>query len=152
MMPEKVVVRNRRARHDYDILETYEAGIALRGTEVKSLREGKASLQDAYAKVEDGEVWLYQMHISPYEQGGRFNHDPKRPRKLLLHKYEIRKLIGRTQERGLTLVPLKVYFNERGMAKVELALARGKRLYDRRREIARRIEEKDVERALRGRS
>jgi len=152
MMPEKVVVRNRRARHDYDILETYEAGIALRGTEVKSLREGKASLQDAYAKVEDGEVWLYQMHISPYEQGGRFNHDPKRPRKLLLHKYEIRKLIGRTQERGLTLVPLKVYFNERGMAKVELALARGKRLYDRRREIARRIEEEDVERALRGRS
>jgi len=152
MMPERVVVRNRRASYDYDILETYEAGIALRGTEVKSLREGKASLQDAYAKVDDGEIWLYQMHISPYEQGGRFNHDPKRPRKLLLHKYEIRKLIGRTQERGLTLVPLKVYFNERGMAKVELALARGKRLYDRRREIARRIEEKDVERALRGRS
>ncbi|HID10980.1 MAG TPA: SsrA-binding protein SmpB [Candidatus Latescibacteria bacterium] len=151
-MPERVVVRNRRASYDYDILETYEAGIALRGTEVKSLREGKASLQDAYAKVDDGEIWLYQMHISPYEQGGRFNHDPKRPRKLLLHKYEIRKLIGRTQERGLTLVPLKVYFNERGMAKVELALARGKRLYDRRREIARRIEEKDVERALRGRS
>jgi len=147
----KVVVQNRRARHDYDILETYEAGIALKGTEVKSLREGKVSLQDAYAKVEDGEVWLYQMHISPYEQGGRFNHDPKRPRKLLLHKYEIRKLIGRTQERGLTLIPLKVYFNDRGIAKVELALAKGKKLYDRRREIARRIEERDVERALKER-
>ncbi|RKY64433.1 MAG: SsrA-binding protein [Candidatus Latescibacterota bacterium] len=145
-MPEKVVVRNRRARHDYDILETYEAGIALKGTEVKSLREGKASIQDAYAKVEDGEVWLYQMHISPYERGGRFNHDPKRPRKLLLHKYEIKKLIGRTQERGLTLVPLKVYFNDRGIAKLELALAKGKKLYDRRREIARRIEERETER------
>jgi len=151
-MPEKVVVRNRRARHDYDILETYEAGIALKGTEVKSLREGKASIQDAYAKVEDGEVWLYQMHISPYERGGRFNHDPKRPRKLLLHKYEIKKLIGRTQERGLTLVPLKVYFNDRGIAKLELALAKGKKLYDRRREIARRIEERETERALRGRN
>ena len=151
-MPEKVVVRNRRARHDYDILETYEAGIALKGTEVKSLREGKASIQDAYAKVEDGEVWLYQMHISPYERGGRFNHDPKRPRKLLLHKYEIKKLIGRTQERGLTLVPLKVYFNDRGIAKIELALAKGKKLYDRRREIARRIEERETERALRGRN
>ena len=148
-MPEKVVVRNRRARHDYDILETYEAGIALKGTEVKSLREGKASIQDAYAKVEDGEVWLHQMHISPYERGGRFNHDPKRPRKLLLHKYEIKKLIGRTQERGLTLVPLKVYFNDRGIAKIELALAKGKKLYDRRREIARRIEERETERALR---
>ncbi|RKY69892.1 MAG: SsrA-binding protein [Candidatus Latescibacterota bacterium] len=151
-MPEKVVVRNRRARHDYDILETYEAGIALKGTEVKSLREGKASIQDAYAKVEDGEVWLHQMHISPYERGGRFNHDPKRPRKLLLHKYEIKKLIGRTQERGLTLVPLKVYFNDRGIAKLELALAKGKKLYDRRREIARRIEERETERALRGRN
>ncbi|RKY66642.1 MAG: SsrA-binding protein [Candidatus Latescibacterota bacterium] len=151
-MPEKVVVRNRRARHDYDILETYEAGIALKGTEVKSLREGKASIQDAYAKVEDGEVWLHQMHISPYERGGRFNHDPKRPRKLLLHKYEIKKLIGRTQERGLTLVPLKVYFNDRGIAKIELALAKGKKLYDRRREIARRIEERETERALRGRN
>lgn len=147
-MPEKVVVRNRRARHDYDILETYEAGMVLKGTEVKSLREGKASIQDAYAKVEDGEVWLHQMHISPYEKG-RFNHDPKRPRKLLLHKYEIKKLIGRTQERGLTLVPLKVYFNDRGMAKLELALAKGKKLYDRRREIAHRIEERETERALR---
>ncbi|HDI00150.1 MAG TPA: SsrA-binding protein SmpB [Firmicutes bacterium] len=151
-MREKGVVRNRRARHDYDILETYEAGIALKGTEVKSLREGKASIQDAYAKVEDGEVWLHQMHISPYERGGRFNHDPKRPRKLLLHKYEIKKLIGRTQERGLTLVPLKVYFNDRGIAKLELALAKGKKLYDRRREIARRIEERETERALRGRN
>ncbi|HIE03882.1 MAG TPA: SsrA-binding protein SmpB [Candidatus Latescibacteria bacterium] len=148
-MPERVVVRNRRARHDYDILETYEAGIVLKGTEVKSLREGRASIQDAYAKVEDGEVWLHQMHISPYERGGRFNHDPKRPRKLLLHKYEIKKLMGRTQERGFTLVPLKVYFNDRGIAKLELALAKGKKLYDRRREIARRVEEREIERALR---
>ena len=150
-MQERTAVSNRRARRDYEILETYEAGIALVGTEVKSLREGRASLQDAYAKVEDGEVWLHQMHISPYERGGRFNHEPKRPRKLLLHSYEIRKLIGRTQERGLTLVPLRVYFNDRGIAKVELALAKGRKLYDRRREIVRRIEEREAERAVRGR-
>lgn len=145
----KVVTENRKARHDYFIEETYEAGIALTGTEVKSLRLGRANLQDSFARVENGEVFLYNMHISPYDQGNRFNHDPKRVRKLLMHKSEIRRLIGKTQEKGLTLVPLKVYFNPRGLAKLELALARGKKLYDKRDAMAERDAKREMAKALR---
>ncbi|MDD2498390.1 MAG: SsrA-binding protein SmpB [Desulfitobacteriaceae bacterium] len=139
----KIVTDNRKARHEFFIVETYEAGMALQGTEVKSLRAGKANLQDAFARVENGEIYLYNMHISPYEQGNRFNHDPKRTRKLLMHKYEINKLFGKVREKGLTLVPLKVYFS-RGRAKVELALAQGKKLYDKRDAQA----EKDAKREM----
>lgn len=139
----KIVTDNRKARHEFFIVETFEAGMALQGTEVKSLRAGKANLQDAYARVENGELFLYNMHISPYEQGNRFNHDPKRTRKLLMHKYEISKLFGKVREKGLTLVPLKVYFS-RGRAKVELALAQGKKLYDKRDAQA----EKDAQREM----
>jgi SsrA-binding protein len=144
------VVTNRRARHDYQLEETYEAGLQLLGSEVKSLRAGRASLQDAYGKVRGGEVWLVNMHIAPYEQAGPFNHDPLRPRKLLLHKAEIRRLVGKVKERGYTLVPLRVYFR-RGLAKVELALARGKKEYDRRADIRRREAERQIARALAGR-
>jgi SsrA-binding protein len=147
---ERTVVANRRARHDYHLEETYEAGIQLVGSEVKSLREGRASLQDAYAKVRRGEVWLVNMHIAPYPQAGPFNHDPLRARKLLLHKAEIRRLVGKVKERGYTLVPLRVYFR-RGLAKVELALARGKKQYDKREDLARREAERQVARALAGR-
>ena len=145
----KVVTENRKARHDYFIEETYEAGIALTGTEVKSLRLGRANLQDSFARVENGEVFLYNMHISPYDQGNRFNHDTKRVRKLLMHKAEIRRLIGKTQEKGLTLVPLKVYFNSRGLAKLELALARGKKLHDKREAMAERDAKREMAKALR---
>lgn len=147
----KVVAENRKARHDYFIEETLEAGIVLTGTEVKSLRSGKANIRDSFARVENGEVFLYDMHISPYEQGNRFNHEPKRPRKLLLHKHEIRRLIGKTRERGYTLIPLKVYFTPRGIAKVELALAKGKKLYDKREAIRERDMKREMERAFRER-
>ncbi|MGC9002632.1 MAG: SsrA-binding protein SmpB [Dictyoglomus sp.] len=143
---KKVVAVNRKARHDYSILETFEAGIVLTGTEVKSLRRGKVSLQDSYADVKNGEVWIYNMHISPYEHGNIYNHDPKRPRKLLLNKDEIAYLVGKVRERGLTLIPLSIYFNERGWAKVELGLAKGKKLYDKRRDIAERDERRELER------
>jgi len=149
--PIKVVAENRKARHDYFIEETYEAGIALVGTEVKSLRLGKVSLRDSYAVVENGEVFLHNMHISPYEKGNRFNHDPKRSRKLLLHKQEIKRLLGKTQQRGYTLVPLRLYFR-RGKAKVELALVRGKKLHDKREEIARRDAQRELAREWRGRT
>jgi len=146
----RLVVQNRRARRDYEVLDSFEAGIVLQGTEVKSLRAGKVNLKDSYAEVERGEVFLFNVHISPYEQGNRFNHDPERPRKLLLHRAEIRRLIGRTQQQGLTLVPLKLYF-KRGRAKVELALVRGKRQFDKRQDIAKRQAQRDVERALKDR-
>jgi len=142
---EKTVVTNRKAFHDYSILETYEAGIALKGTEVKSLRQSNANLQDSYAEIKKGEVWLHGMHISPFEKGNINNHDPKRDRKLLLHKNEIRRLIGRAVEKGLTLVPLRVYFKN-NRAKVELALARGKKSYDKREAIAKREIERDLRR------
>lgn len=147
---ERTVVANRRARHDYHLEETYEAGVQLLGSEVKSLRAGRASLQDAYAKVRGGEVWLVNMHIAPYEQAGPFNHDPLRPRKLLLHRAEIRQLVGKVKERGYTLVPLRVYFR-RGLAKVELALARGKKQYDKRADIRKREAQRQIARALAGR-
>jgi len=143
----KVVAVNRKAHHEYFIEEKYEAGISLAGTEVKSIRLGKVSLQEAFAKVENGEVWLYNMYIAPYEHGGRFNLDPRRPRKLLLHHYEIARIAGKTQQKGLTLVPLSIYF-KRGYAKIELGLARGKKLYDKREAIARRDAEREERRAL----
>lgn len=144
----KVLVTNRKANHDYHILETYEAGIALKGTEVKSLRAGKGNLKDSFARVENGEIFLYNMHISPYEKGNIFNKDPVRTRKLLMHKREINRLYGLVKEKGITLVPLKVYLNEKGRVKVELAVAKGKTLYDRREDIKRRDAERDMEKAF----
>jgi SsrA-binding protein len=149
-MPERNVTVNRKARHDYEILETYEAGLVLTGPEVKSVRQGKVSLAEAYAKVNKGELWLYNMHIAPYDPVLQRNYDPRQPRKLLMHRREIDRLMGLTQQRGLTLIPLRVYLNERGYAKVELGLARGKRKVDRRREIIEREMKREVERALRG--
>ncbi len=143
------VARNKRARHDYHILETWEAGVVLSGTEVKSLRQGKASLTDAYATVRDGEVFLLNLHISPYEQGNQFNHDPTRTRKLLLHKKEIRRMIGGVERQGLTLVPLELFFNARGKAKVTLALAKGKKQHDKRADERRREDEREMARAAR---
>jgi SsrA-binding protein len=144
----KVVASNRRARHDYDVLETFETGIALKGSEVKSLRDAKVQLKDSYARVQDGEVWLHGVHISPYAFAqGVFGHDPDRPRKLLLHRAEIEELLGRTKQDSLTLVPLSIYFKD-GRAKVELALAKGRRRYDKRQAIAARDASREAERAM----
>lgn len=145
----KLVANNKKARHDYFIEETYEAGIALTGTEIKSVRQGRVSIKEAYAKVERTEVILYGMNISPYEQGNRFNVEPLRPRKLLLHKSEIRKLIGYTTQKGLTLVPLRMYINDRGRAKIELGVARGKKEYDKRHDIAKRDADRRMQQATR---
>ena len=142
----KTIAVNRRARRDFSLLESYEAGIVLQGTEVKSLRIGRASLQDSFASIDRGEVFLYNMHISPYECGNRFNHEPKRTRKLLFHRMEIKRLIGKASGRGLTLVPTRLYF-KRGKAKVEIALARGKREYDKREDIKRREAQIEMQRA-----
>ena len=147
---EKTVCENRKARHDYFIHETYEAGIELFGTEVKSLRAGRANLKDAYGAVKKGELFIEGMHISPYEQGNIFNRDPLRPKKLLMHKSEIMKLFGKTREKGFTLVPLRVYF-KRGRAKMEIALASGKHTFDKRRTLADKEMKRDVERALKER-
>ncbi len=144
----KTVANNKKARHDYFIEETYEAGIELTGTEIKSVRQGKVSIKESYAKIEKEEVMLYGMNISPYEQGNRFNAEPTRTRKLLLHKREIRKLIGYTTLKGLTLVPLKMYINDRGKAKIELAVARGKKEYDKRHDIARRDADRKMQQAM----
>lgn len=144
---KKMISVNKRARFDYEISETFEAGLVLQGTEVKSLRQGRVSLKDAYADVQDGEMYLLHAHIDQYDQGNRFNHDPERPRKLLLHRQEIRRLIGKTQERGLTLIPTCVYFT-RGRAKVELGLAKGRKHHDKREELKRRTAQRDIERAL----
>ena len=143
----QLVITNRKAFFDYEIIEKIEAGIVLQGTEVKSLRQGNANLKDSYAKIVDGEVWVVNMHISPYEHGNIYNHDPRRMRKLLLHKREIRRLTRKVEESGLTLVPLRLYF-KRGKAKVELALARGKKLYDKRKDIAKRDADRDTQREL----
>lgn len=149
--PQEVVATNRKAYHDYFIEEKFEAGIMLTGTEVKSLRDRRVNLQDSYASVKDGEAFLSHCHISPYSHGNLMNHDPLRVRKLLLHKKEIHKLLGKTQQKGLTLVPLKIYFSERGKAKVELGLAKGKKLYDRRDTIKAREAGREVERAIKER-
>ena len=144
----KVVASNRRARHDYDILETFECGIVLTGSEVKSIRDGKIQLKDSFARVQDGEVWLHGVHVSPYAYAhGDSAHDPDRSRKLLLHRAEIDELTGRTQQESLTLVPLAVYFKE-GRAKIELALAKGRRRYDKRQAIATRDAAREAERAM----
>lgn len=148
MNNQRDLVKNKKAKHDFHIEETFEAGIVLQGTEVKSLRQGKANLRDSYARIEDGELFIYDLHISPYEKGNYFNHEPKRPRKLLMHKREIMRLYGYVKERGYTLVPLRLYLNEKGLVKVELALAKGKRVYDKRREIARKDAERQMEKAL----
>jgi len=148
---EKVVATNRKAFHDYFIEERYEAGILLQGTEVKSLREGRVNLQDSYASVRGSEMFLHQCHISPYSHGNIMNHDPTRVRKLLLHKAEIHKLLGKTQQKGLTLIPLRIYFSKRGYAKVELGLAKGKKLYDRRETIKAREAGREVQRAIKER-
>jgi len=145
----KVIARNRRARHDYAIEDVFEAGIALTGTEVKSLRVGKAAIAEAYADTRGGEIWLLNSNIPEYLQASRFNHAPKRPRKLLLHRREIEKLIGAVERQGMTLVPLKLYFNDKGRAKIELALARGKKLHDKRETEKRRSWERERGRLLR---
>ena len=141
----KLVANNKKAYHDYFIDETYDAGIALHGTEVKSLRMGKCSIKESFIRIENGEVFVYGMHISPYEKGNIFNKDPMRVKKLLMHKYEINKLTGKIKEKGYTLVPLQVYFNE-GKAKVEIGLARGKKLYDKREDIAKKDQRREMER------
>jgi SsrA-binding protein len=143
----KVIAQNRRARHDYAVLDTYEAGVALLGTEVKSLRLGRASLVDSYATVDDGEVWLRGLHIPEYTHGSWTNHEPRRTRKLLLHKWEIERLIGKIREGGLTLVPMSLYFSD-GKVKCEIALARGKKSYDKRQDLAKKDAERDIARAF----
>ena len=148
-MNDRIIAVNRKARFEYHIEESFEAGIVLNGAEVKSLREGKGSLSDAYARVVKEEVWLHNLHITPYEsanlpKGSSIKQDPKRPRKLLLHKNEIKKLIGKTEQKGYTLIPVKLYFSKRGLVKVEIALGKGKKLFDKREAIA----EKDAERQL----
>lgn len=146
----KYIAENRKARHDYFIHETYEAGIALTGTEVKSLRQGKANLKDSFCRIEHGELLLLGMHISPYEQGNRFNHDPLRTRRLLMHKYEILKLFGKTKEKGYTLIPLNLYY-KKGKVKVTVALVSGKKLYDKRQALAEKEAKRDIERRMKER-
>jgi SsrA-binding protein len=148
MSQEKTVALNRRARHEFAIEDSMEAGIVLSGTEIMSIRAGKVNLADAYARIEKGEAWLVGAHIAPWEGGNRLNHEPKRDRKLLLHRNQIDQLLGRTKAKGLTLIPLKIYITARGKAKLELGLGKGKQLYDRRREIAARDSRREVEREL----
>ncbi len=148
---QRIIAENRKAHHDYHILETYEAGLALVGTEVKAIREGRVNLRDSFARVEDGEVFAHNIHISPYSHRGYAHHEPLRPRKLLLHRSEIRKLTGRTVEKGLTLVPLRMYFKN-GRAKLSIGLARGKKDYDRRETIKRRETERETRAAIKERS
>lgn len=148
---KKMVAANKKARHDYFIEEVYEAGLVLTGTEIKSIRAGKVSIKESYAKIEKGEMIVYGMNISPYEQGNRYNTDPLRPKKLLLHKQEIRKLIGYTTLKGMTLVPLNLYINENGRAKMELAVARGKKNYDKREDMAKKDAARKIDHAVKQR-
>ena len=147
----KLIANNKKAYHDYFILDTYEAGIALHGTEVKSLRMGKCSIKESFIRVENGEMFIYGMHISPYEKGNIFNKDPLRVRKLLLHKAEINKMLGKTKEKGMSIVPLKVYFKG-SLVKVEIGLAKGKKLYDKRQDIAKKDQKREAERDFKVRS
>jgi SsrA-binding protein len=149
-IPIKIVCQNKMARINYEITDTFEAGIVLVGTEVKSLRDGRANLKDSYAQVQDEEVYLYDLHISPYTFGNRYNHEPLRTRKLLLHKREIKRLYGKTKERGFSLIPTKMYFKN-GKIKVEIGLGRGKKLYDKREDLKRREDQRDIERHFRNR-
>ncbi|MBR3825193.1 MAG: SsrA-binding protein SmpB [Lachnospiraceae bacterium] len=148
---QKLVANNKKAYHDFFIDETYEAGIALHGTEVKSLRMGKCSIKEAFIRIENGEVFVYGMHVSPYEKGNIFNKDPMRVKKLLMHRYEINKLLGKIKEKGFTLVPLQVYFKN-GKAKVEIGLARGKKLYDKRADIAKKDMKREAEKEFKVRN
>ena len=151
-MPEdKTVAQNRKARHDYFILESFETGIVLSGTEIKSVREGRTNLKDGFASVENGELWLYNVHISPYDKGSYYNKDPMRKRKLLVHKIEIRRLLQKTREKGLTLVPLKIYIQQGRWAKCELAVAKGRQLHDKRDAAAEKDAEREIGRAVRRR-
>lgn len=150
-MANSVIARNKKARFDYFILETYEAGLVLTGTEIKSVRAGKVNLKDGYARVFGSDVWLYNVHISPYEKGTHYNHDPLRPRKLLLRIEEIKRLIGKTREKGLTLVPLSLYIKDNKWAKVEIALVKGKAKHDKREAIAERDAQRAMEKALKSR-
>ncbi|OGI21825.1 MAG: SsrA-binding protein [Candidatus Melainabacteria bacterium RIFOXYA12_FULL_32_12] len=147
MSKDKTITTNKKAYHDYHIFETYQAGMVLTGTEIKSIRAGRINLKDSFVKIENGEVWLYKAHISPYDMGNRYNHEPERKRKLLLTKPEIRKLIGKTKESGNALIPLKLYFSN-GWAKVEIGLAKGKKLYDKREALAKKDTKRELERAL----
>jgi SsrA-binding protein len=147
-MPEETVALNRRARHEFSIEETFEAGLVLTGTEIKSIRAGKVQLANSYARIERDEAWLIGAHIAPFEQANRYNHEPKRTRKLLLRRSEIDELLGKTKSKGLTIVPLRLYLNAKGRAKLELGLARGKQLHDRRRDIADRDARRDVAREM----
>lgn len=146
-MEEKLFAKNRKAYHDYHIEETFEAGMVLTGTEVKSIRQGRANLKDSYARVENGQIYVLNMHISPYEQGNRFNHEPLRKRKLLMHRREINRFIGLTREKGYTLIPTKMY-SQKGFIKLEIALARGKKLYDKRDALHEKEAKREVERAF----
>lgn len=148
---EKLIENNKKARHDYYFEDTYEAGIVLTGTEIKSVRSGGVSLRDSYAKVENGEVFVYNMNIAPYAKGNRYNTDPLRPKKLLLHKGEIRRLENAVMQDGLTLIPSKVYLNHKGLVKMELAVARGKKLYDKRADIAKKDAARNMERSMKNR-
>jgi len=145
---EKTIALNRKARHEYHIDETFEAGLVLTGTEIKAVRANKVNLANAFARVEQGEAWLIGAHIAPFEQGNRYNHEPKRTRKLLLHRSEIDELLGRAKQKGQTIVPLRLYISQRGRAKIELGLARGKQLHDKRRDIAERDARREVAREL----
>jgi SsrA-binding protein len=148
---QKIIAQNKTARLNYFIGDTYEAGIVLVGTEVKSIREGRVNLKDSYALVKEGEVWLHEMHVSPYSHGNRYNHEPLRTRKLLLHHREINKLYGKSREKGLTLIPLKIYFKN-GKVKVEIGVGHGKKLYDKREDMKLKDDKRDMQRALRERS
>ena len=148
-MGEKIVARNRRAHHEYFILETFEAGIALQGSEIKSVRAGQISLAEAFVRIDGREAWLEDAHIAPYEQASIYNHEPRRPRKLLLHSSEIRRLWNEVRQKGVTIIPLSVYLKE-GRAKVEIAVAKGKKLFDKRAEIAKRDSQREIERQYRG--
>lgn len=146
----KLMANNEKARHDYFFEELFEAGIVLTGTEIKSVRNGGINLRDSYARIENGEVWVYNMRISPYDKGNRYNTDPLRPKKLLLNRQEIRKLNAATTQDGLTLIPSRAYMNHKGLVKLELAIARGKKLYDKRADIAKRDAERSMDRSVRG--
>ena len=148
MAQRKLIENNKKARHDFFFDEIIECGVVLTGTEIKSIRAGGVSLRDSFAKVEHGEVFVYNMHISPYKEGNRYNQEPLRPKKLLLHKQEIRKLDSLVMQKGVTLIPAQLYLNEKGMAKLDLAVARGKKLYDKREDIARRDAKRDAERSV----
>jgi SsrA-binding protein len=149
-LAQKIIADNRKAHHDYHLLETFEAGVALLGTEVKSIREGGANLRDSFARIEAGEVWVYNVHISPYRNRGYSDHDPKRRRKLLLHRQEIRKLIGKTTERGMTIVPLRMYLKD-GRVKIAISLAKGKKAHDKRETIKRRETDRETRAAVKER-